>query len=78
MRYQRKDGRKMKLIVLVQRADGTVNMTVEDAEKLVEDAYNQGYEDGRASAQALQCPNNSPTWQKDSYVFTCKTPDVTL
>ena len=69
----------MKPIVLGLQVDGTVKVTVEEVQKMLEDAYQQGYADGKASAQAAQWPYiNTPTWQKDSIVITCKTPDVML
>lgn len=76
----------MKPIVLERDKDGNVRVTVDEIKKMVEDAYESGYEDGRKSVTItvpVPYPNTpmpyTPTWiDRDHIVITCETLPVHL
>ena len=39
----------MKPIIIEKNSDGKINITAEEISKMVEDAYNQGYADGKST-----------------------------
>lgn len=70
----------MKPIILEKDKDGNVRVTVDEIKKMVEDAYESGYEDGRKSAPITVPPPYpynptpyTPTWiDRDHIVITCE------
>ena len=76
----------MKPIILEKDKDGNVHITVDEIKKMVEDAYESGYEDGRKSVP-ITVPTPypytptpyTPTWiDRDHIVITCETLPVNL
>lgn len=70
----------MKPIVLKVDASGTIKITAEEIQKMVEEAYETGYADGRASVPQQitvpQWPPSYPTWLQ-SPIVTCTTETTT-
>ncbi len=76
----------MKPIVLEKDKDGNVHITVDEIKKIVEDAYESGYEDGRKSVPIIvpsPYPSTptpyTPNWiDRDHITITCETIPVNL
>lgn len=71
----------MKPIILEKDKDGKLQVTVDEIKKMVEDAYEAGYEDGRKAVPITipstpfytPMPNTTPWIDRDHIVITCKT-----
>lgn len=65
----------MKPIILITDGNGSLKITAEEVQKMVEEAYQAGYADGRASVpQPITVPSyplTYPTWLQ-SPIVTCK------
>ena len=76
----------MKPIILEKDKDGNVRVTADEIKKMVEDAYESGYEDGRKSVPITvpaPYPYNpapyTPNWiDRDHIVIACETLPVHL
>ena len=64
----------MKPIILIQQPDGTIKVSADEIQKMVDEAYEQGVRDGKARAYA---PGEVRRWGKEVTV-TCKSPEVYL
>jgi len=72
----------MKPIILKADQDGKILITADEIMKMVQDAYDEGYRDGRASNPVtitspnwpVNVPETTPWWDR----VTCKDPNVTL
>ena len=73
----------MKPIVLEKDANGNIKLTVEEIKRMVEDAYDAGYKDGKNSVTVINpIPSTTPsypwqpTWPEpkvgDHITITCK------
>lgn len=71
----------MKPIVLIATAEGSLKITAEEIQKMVEEAYQAGYADGRTSVpQPITVPSyplTYPTWLQ-SPIVTCTTETTTI
>ena len=54
----------MKPIILRANQDGKLLITVDEIQKMVEDAYNEGVADGKASVQNRSSLISNDLWQK--------------
>lgn len=54
----------MKPIILKADQDGKLLITVDEIQQMVEDAYNEGVADGKASVPAITSPSSAP-WQRN-------------
>lgn len=54
----------MKPIILKADQNGKLLITVDEIQKMVEDAYNEGVADGKASVQNRSSLTNSDLWQQ--------------
>jgi len=76
----------MKPIILEKDKDGRIKVTSEDIQKMIDEAYQSGYEDGRKSIQVIIPPYSPEPWWKTPWYCTdhvtitsgSKMPDVTL
>ena len=65
-----------RIVVIEKNEAGKVELTKEDLQKMLDDAYNQGYADGnRMTTVTSPCwpvtlPTNYP-YSIDKYYFTC-------
>lgn len=68
-----------RIVVIETNKAGKVELTKEELQKMLDDAYNQGYEDGNKSVTVtspyypITLPTNIP-WSidKDSVTITCQ------
>lgn len=70
----------MKPIILITDENGTLKITAEEVQKMVEDAYQAGYADGRASVpQPITVPSYPLTYPTylQSPIVTCTTETTT-
>ena len=76
----------MKPIILKEDNDGNIKIVPEEIQKMIDDAYQAGFEDGRRSAPITIQPAlikpwwESPWYSTDHVSITCKaeTPQITL
>lgn len=54
----------MKPIILKADQDGKLLITVDEIQKMVEDAYNEGVADGKASVLTITSPSSAP-WPRN-------------
>ena len=70
----------MSRVVIIERnKDGKIELTKEELQKMLDDAYNQGYVDGRGRYDTITYPSYpwlSTTGSSDK--VTIKSTDVTL
>lgn len=64
----------MKPIIIEKDKTGNVKITLEELREIVDNAYNQGYNDGRNSNTSIpSVPSWAPTWtDRDHITITCK------
>ena len=59
----------MKPVILKADQDGRIVITAEEIEKIVSDAYDQGYQDGKGSVTVTYEPQT--TWNQSPPTITC-------
>lgn len=77
-----KGDKKMSRVVIVEKnKDGKIELTKDKLQKMLDDAYNQGYADGRSKYEAItypsypvwyKCTNDSNTIDADKITITSK------
>jgi len=60
----------MKPVILKADQSGKILITAEEIEKIVSDAYDQGYQDGKGSVVTVTCDPQT-TWNKWPPNITC-------
>ena len=70
----------MKPIIVIKNADGKLDLTEEQLEKLIDCAYSSGYADGLKNQTAIKLPVNVPgdPWTTDHINITSEAPKVTV
>ena len=73
----------MKTIFLEKNSNGKVELTPDEIRKMLDDAYNEGFKDGKQEQFVpITYPSypytGYPTWISDHITVTCETPKVTL
>lgn len=59
-------GNKMSRVVIVEKnKDGKVELTKDELQKMLDDAYNQGYADGRSKYETITYPSY-PVWYRST------------
>lgn len=59
-----------RVVVVEKNKDGKIELTKEEVQKMLDDAYNQGYEDGRKTKYETFTYPSLPTW----YTYSNTTP----
>ncbi len=69
----------MRPIVIETTKDGYPKITVDELKRIVDNAYDEGYRDGKNSIPTITTTPYTPTWTSDrSITITCETPEVRL
>jgi len=61
----------MKPLLIKVDKDGNLKITIDELQKMIDSAYDSGFEDGKKSAPTI----TTPTWPQPTYVPTT-TPDT--
>ena len=70
----------MKPIILKADQDGKILITADEVQKMVEDEYNEGVAEGKASVPTITSPSSAPWWRDEREIdpstfrwdLTCK------
>ena len=68
-----------RIVIVEKNKDGKIELATEELQKMLDDAYNQGYSDGKSSVTHITYPSY-PTWYDnfgplttDKVIITCNT-----
>lgn len=50
-----------RIIIIEKNKDGKIELTKDELQKMLDDAYSQGYADGNKRYDTITCPS-SPSW----------------
>lgn len=69
----------MRPIVIETTKDGYPKITVDELKRIVDNAYDDGYRDGKNSVPFITTTPYTPTWTSDhSITISCESPEVRL
>lgn len=69
----------MRPIVIETTKEGYPKITVDELKRIVDNAYDDGYRDGKNSIQIITTTPYTPTWTTNDHItISCETPEVRL
>lgn len=70
----------MRPIVIETTKEGYPKITVDELKRIVDNAYDDGYRDGKNSVPSITTTPYTPTWTANDHSITisCETPEVRL
>lgn len=55
-----------RVVVIEKNKDGKIELTKDELQKMLDDAYNQGYDDGKSKYDTITIPSTRRTYTEDS------------
>ena len=66
-----------RVVVIEKNKDGKIELTKEELQKMLDDAYTQGYTDGKGRFETITYPSY-PVWYTTATTNTTSTDAITL